>query len=214
MDGATVQSRIYKGYGKASAVLGKRFNQYRASSYQNPVSVQNRIASPTVAFNAEDMKFSKPNKYGKPTWYALFDASTSKVGDYLVGPSDTFFIATLQPLLPILVVECNRTISVLRPQQQSGIGVAGYGGDTAANETPLMTAWPASILQGTKGEKNEVGLPGDTRTPWWSILLPYYAGVILKPSDIIADDIGRRYIISSPELTDLGWRITASMAVT
>src|ERR1700722_19714522 len=55
-----------------------------------------------VSLNAEDMKYGKPNKYGKPTWYALVDGTNLEVGDYFVGPEGTFFVATLQPLLPIL----------------------------------------------------------------------------------------------------------------
>ena len=161
------------------------------------------------------MKYGKPNKYGHPTWFGLFDGALTKPGDYLTNASDgTFFIAAQQQALPILLVQCNRTINVLRPQQQAGVGALGYGGDTAANETTLMTAWPASVLQGTKGEKGDAILPGDVRSPWWAILLPAYPGVTLRAADIITDELSRRYVISSAELSDLGWRITAMQAVT
>jgi hypothetical protein len=165
-----------------------------------------------VSLNAEDMKYIKPNKYGKPTWYALFDAKNSQVGDYFVGPAGTFFIAAMQLLLSILVVECNRVVTVFRPQVQGGVGAVDYSGTTDENMTPIMTDWPCSILQGTKGEKNESGLPGDVRSPWWTILLPY-GGVQILPDDIITDDQGLRYVVSSQELTDLGYRITAMMAI-
>ena len=168
-------------------------------------------SSQFVSLNAEDMKYSKPNKYGKATWYALFDATSAQVGDYFSGDGGTFFIAAMQLLLPILVVECNRVITVWRPQIETGAD-GEYGGNTVANETALMTGWPCSILQGTKGEKNESNLPGDTRSPWWTILLPY-GGVQILPNDIITDDLGIRYVVSSPELTDLGWRITAMTAI-
>jgi len=78
----------------------------------------------------------------------------------------------------------------------------------------LMTAWPASVLQGAKGEKDGAVLPGDVRLPWWAILLPAFPGVTLRSADIITDDIDRRFIISSAEKTDLGWRITAMQAET
>ena len=81
---------------------------------------------------------------------------------------------------------------------------------TADNEIAYATGFPCSILQGTKGEKNDAGLPGDTRLPWWVILVPASVGNI-KYGDLILDDLGRRYVVSSPELTDLGYRITASM---
>ena len=120
----------------------------------------------------------------------------------------------MQLTLPILMVECNRTLTVLRPEQQTGVGAVGYGGNTSAGETTLMQGWPASVLQGTKGEKTEAALPGDNRTPWWSILMPAFAGVILRTADIMTDELNRRYIISSAELTDAGWRLTAMQAQT
>lgn len=164
-----------------------------------------------VSLNAEDMKYGKPNKYGKPTWYGLFDAKNAQVGDYFVGPAGTFFIATLQLLLPILVVECNRVATIWRPQVQTGAD-GEYGGTTTGNQTAIMTGWPCSILQGTKGERNESSLPGDSRAAWWVVLLPD-CGIQILPNDIITDDLGLRYVVSSTENSDLGWRLTAMMAI-
>lgn len=215
MDAATLQSRIYSGYAKAASRVGFSADQYRPTSASNPIAAGNKLRSLPASFNAEDMAYGKPNKYGKATWYGLFDGSLTQVGDYLVNTQDgTFFIAAQQTALPILLVNCNRTINVLRPQQQTGVGAVGYGGNTDATETALMTAWPASVLQGTKGEKGDVSLPGDVRNPWWAILLPHYAGVTLRSADIVTDDLARRYVISSAELTDLGWRLTAMQVQT
>jgi hypothetical protein len=214
MDGATLQNRIYKGYGKAAAKIGINHDLYRPRGTQFPLIGSNKLATLPVSFNAEDFKYSRPNKYGKPTWFAVMDGTQTQVGDYLKGSSGTFFIAAQQALLPILAVECNRIINVQRPQQQRGVGAQGYGGDTDANETMLMQEWPASILQGTKGEKSETRLPGDVRMAWWAILLPSAPGVTIRSDDIITDELARRYIVSSAELSDLGWRITAMQAQT
>ena len=214
MDGPTAQARVYRGYAIAAGKIGVNHVQYRPLSALNPITVGNQLATLPVSFNAEDFTYKRPNKYGKPAWFAIVDGTKTAVGDYLVGPSGTFFIAAQQPLLPILAVECNRTVNVLRTQQETGVGALGYGGDTDANETLLMQQWPASVLQGTKGEKNDASLPGDTRSPWWSILLPAFPGITLRSSDIITDDLARRYAISSAELTDLGWRLTAMQAQT
>lgn len=214
MDAATLQSRIYSGYAKAALRIGYTADLFRPSSASNPTDFVNKLRTMPASFNAEDMSYGKPNKYGKPTYYGLFDGSLTKVGDYLISSEDgTFFIAAQQPQLPILMIACNRKISILRPQQQAGVGALGYGGTTAANETVLMTAWPASVLQGTKGEKGDAILPGDVRSPWWAILLPHWPGVTLRSGDIITDDIQRRYVISSAELSDLGWLITAQQSI-
>lgn len=213
MDATKLQKKVYAGYAKAALRIGPAYNLYRPTTAISPLT-NAPVTTLNASFNAEDMTYGRPNKYGKPTWYCLVDGTQTQVGDYLINATQTFFIAAMQPILPILAVDCNRTINVLRPQQQTGLGAVGYGGDTDANETPLMTGWPASVLQGTKGEKNEVNLPGDVRNPWWQILMPAFPGVVLQSADIITDDIGRRYIVSSAELTDLGWRMTAMSAQT
>lgn len=215
MDAAKLQSRIYSGYAKAAQRIGYTTDLYRPGGANNPMASVNKLRKFPASFNAEDMTYKKPNKYGHPTWYGLFDGSLTQVGDYLTNDNDgTFFIAAQQTALPILLVQCNRIIDVLRPQIQTGVGALGYGGSTLATESPLMKQWPCSILQGTKGEKADSVLPGDTRSPWFSVLLPYVEGVTVRSGDIIADDIGRRYIASSVELTDLGWRMTAQQAQT
>ena len=43
--------------------------------------------------------------------------------------------------------------------------------------------------------------------------MPAQVGTV-NYGDLIIDDLGRRYVVSSSELTDLGYRITASMATT
>lgn len=214
MNADLLQQKIYMGYAKAALRIGYMFGVYRPTSENNPVDPARLMISLPASFNAEDMKYGRPNKYGKPTWYCLIDGTQTQVGDYLVRGTETYFVAAQQLALPVLVVECNRVITVARPQQVSGVGAQGYGGNTAALETPLMQGWPASILQGTKGERNDVELPGDVRNPWWQMLFPAWPGVVLRTGDVITDDLVRRYVVSSAELTDLGWRLTAMQAQT
>jgi hypothetical protein len=272
---ATIQARVFRGYGIAARVIGDTYQFYRpgnppvpTGNYDTPGRTQddgqkfdqsfeqfdtgdtfdgdksfdqavnpdlvdqtkfdaagatfdsgtsfdqpgNLLFSLPVSLNAEDMKYGKPNKYGKASWYALVDGTNLEVGDYFVGPQGTFFVAALQSLLPILVVECNRTVSIFRPQGQTGLGLGAYGGNTDATETLLVAGRPCSILQGTKGEKAESNLPGDVRNPWWTLLIPYGA-VDLTMDDIVVDDLGRRYALSSVELSDLGYRCTCMTAV-
>lgn len=214
MDAATLQARIYKGYSLAATRIGPIYALYRPSSANNPLAAGNLRPSLNASLNAQDMAYGKPNVYGKPLWYCLIDGTKTQVGDYLVGPDRTVFIAAMQQALPILAVECNRTLNVYRAAQQATVGALPYGGNTAGSETSLMTGWPASVLQGTKGENGGVGLPGDVRLPWWAILMPAYSGVSLRAYDILSDDLNNRYVISSAEQTDLGWRITALQAQT
>jgi hypothetical protein len=259
MNSALVQSMIWFGNSQAALNLGSNYQFYRPEysrlqlesggglllegggslDLEAPRTFPGKpLFVRPVSLNAEDMKYGKPNKYGKATWYALVDGTGLKVGDYFIGLSPggnlalegggnllledggnlllegctqgTFFIAAMQLLLPILVVECNRVISIYSPQAQEGVGAQGYAGTTTQNERLLVSGVPCSILQGTKGEKSETNLPGDTRSPWWAILMPASVGRITQDT-IITDDLDQRYIVSSNELGPLGYRITAMM---
>jgi len=210
MDGTKLQAKIYIGYGKAAKRIGFDYQQFRATSANNPLSTTVLQTLP-VSFTTK-FTYSAPNKYGEATWLGLFDGRQFAVGDFLVGRQGTFFIAAMQDTLPIYCVQTNRTVDVLRVGMDAGVGLGGWAGGVRADEVPIMHGWPASILQGTKGETNEAKLPQDVKTPWWLILIPAYPGIVLRTSDIIRDDLDRKYMISSAELTDMGWRITAMQA--
>ncbi|MEI9983517.1 MAG: hypothetical protein WDN69_10100 [Aliidongia sp.] len=72
-----------------------------------------------------------------------------------------------------------------------------------------MGQWPASILQGARSENTLAGLPDDMKAPYWDILLPAWGGVELLTSDVVQDELGRRFAIGAAEITPLGWRLTA-----
>lgn len=217
MDGATIQAKIYRGYAQAAARVGTSYAQYRpTAALTAAVAGATPISTILAAFDAKpDFRFQVPNGYAKPIWFALADGTNLLVGDYLVGAGGTFFVAGRQALLPIQAVSCNATVSVIRPGGNTGVGVQPYGGDYAAVGIPIATGYPASILQGTKGERGDTGLPGDVRMPWFSVLLPPCpGGVLIQAADDMTDTLGRRYKVSSAELTDLGWRLTAMLAET
>lgn len=214
MDSATLQSRIYKGYGKVALRIGPVYTQYRPRGPANPLATAyNRI---NASFNAEDMTYGRPNKYGKPTWYCVFDGSEAKVGDYLVGKDGTFFIAAMQMTLPILCVECNRKVRISRMAAPLQVGAVGYSAivegaatdvlgvsDAAGN---LVTGWPGSILIGGRSDKvTDIG--GAVKSSGWQALLPPSVPITIMQGDILHDDLNRKYAVYAAELTDLGWRL-------
>lgn len=213
MDGATIQQRIYAGRGKAALRIGLDCRQYRPLSAAAPLG--NLLATLKAAFNAGDSSYRAPNLYGDPVWYGDFDARQTLPGDYLVRVSDgaTFFIAAQQPLLPIVCIDCNRSLRVTRQQPVTSVGAVGYGGIQKANDVDVLgtagALWPASILMGGRKEA-AASLPAGVKNAGWKILLPPSVPITLQAGDILTDDMGRRYAVDSAELTDLGWRLSGN----
>ncbi len=216
MDGSLIQSKVNLGYRLAAQRTGLPFQVYRPSGPANPIVPANLITVLPAAFSADDYRFRRPQGYAKPVWACLVDGAVTVVGDYLVEvaalPGQTarvFFISSQQPLLPIQAVECNAVVSVARPgpAPSEGFGSVGYG--DAAAPSVLLTSWPASVLAGTKGEKADDSLPRDTRQPWYAVLLPPSAAADIRTDDVLTDQDGKRYEVSSAELSSLGWRLTA-----
>ena len=145
-------------------------------------------------------------------WRGYFDASYTRVGDYLAHDRDVWFIAAQHSLLPILCVKTNRVISITRPL----IPITGtsYGLTSSASMINVISQWPASLLgTGTEG-RSPTRLPGDTAIPNVIALLPATHEQILQPTDIITDDHGKTGIVVATELSDLGWRLNVRQVST
>jgi len=208
MNGATLQQKIYAGYARAATKIGLAYRLFRATSALNPMAGA-PLATLTAAFSAADYRFAKPVGYGQATWWGLFDGGQTLVGDILVG-AKIFFVAAQQALAPILVVEAPRLVDLRRPFRETGVGYQpAYGGTTPVQESVIAQQWPASILAGSRGGPAPADLPDDLHDPGWEILMPAPPGVTIRTSDILQDDLGRRFDIASAELTPLGWRLTA-----
>lgn len=214
MESRKLQDRHHFGLGKSARYTGQMANAFRPAGAFGPLKKENRFLRLPAAFLPEGGSTKTTNAYGQPLWHGIFDASYTRPGDYLVCGSSTFFIASQEPLLPVLCVLANRTISVSRPVVQTAAGINPYGGFNPNKSSALMTEWPASVLGEERFATTGVNLPTDQGSPFWHVLVPAPAGVLLAPGDMITDDISRSAVIVGSELTNLGWRITAKMATT
>ncbi|HBK05769.1 MAG TPA: hypothetical protein DDZ81_07865 [Acetobacteraceae bacterium] len=194
--------------------MGELGDAFRPEGPSDPLDRKNRFLRLPTAFVPARGTGSHTNVYGEALWHGLFDASYTRPGDYLVVGAGTYFIASQAPLLPVLCVRTNRTISASRAGMQTNAALNGYGGYTPSARRMLMEKWPASVLGDGRSASSSAGLPTDQAAPIWDILLPSVAGVLLSPGDIVTDDLGRTAIIAGSELTNLGWRISAKMATT
>jgi hypothetical protein len=210
MDAATINSKIYAGRGKAAQRIGLDCRIYRPLTAATPFP--SILATIKAAFNAGDNKYSKSNEFNDPIWYGDFDGSVTLPGDYMVRVVDgqIYYIAGQQQLLPILCIDCNRTLKISRTVQQSQVGAINYGGKIPFNQVEILgvtTLWPASILFGGRRESTGAGLPADVGNTGYIMKLPPSVPVTIMAGDTVTDDLNRRYLIEGAELSDLGWRL-------
>jgi hypothetical protein len=210
MDFDRIQDRIFWGQGAAARSLGATADAYRPRGPSDPISVTNRFLRLHAAFSTPHGNFLRANPYGSVLWYGHFDGKYTQPGDYLLQKDKIYFIAAQQNLLPILCVQTNRWLTIAR--SATAPLSDGYGGMTTATNVPLLTNWPASVIGAAGAGHPDAGLPTDGTVPYWTVLLPASDSIVLSPSDLVSDDLGRNAVISASELTSLGWRLTVKQA--
>lgn len=214
MNGRKLQDRLYLGAGMSARFVGQTADAFRPKGPFMPLDKQNRFLRLPALFVSAKGTGGQTNVYGEALWHGVFDASYTRVSDYIVLATGTFFIASQDALLPVLCVKTNRVISIVRPGMQTDTAGNSYGGYTPGRSVSLIEGWPASVLGETRSSPSATDLPTDQVIPYWNILLPSVAEIILSPGDLITDDLNRTAALAGAELTNLGWRLSAKMANT
>lgn len=220
MDAARLQAKVWAGYGKSAQRVGYSFTIYRPQAATAAIVSGNVVGQPiNAAFTprSSGFNFQITSDYLKPLFHGLFDATGVNVGDYLVCDGHgTYFVIAKPDLAPNLCVECNNVISIVRPQEASAPGLQPtYIGATAGTDVAVITSWPASMIYDARGKSTGAQLPMDEVAPYFNLLLPALpAGVEIRPSDIVTDNLDRRYTVASSEFSPLGWRVVTRHAVT
>ena len=217
MDAARLNDRVARGLGQAALHIGEMYEAFRPRSVFQPLSPANRLLCLHAAFHAEDKDWNRSARYDQPLWFAVHDTAYTRPGDYLQGPGGTFFIAAQPPLLPTVCVLTNRIVTFTRADGARLSGSNGYGGVQQREETLLLDGWPASVLMTSAGSRSAGALPGEPGPASWIVRLPTLqtrGSVELRQDDLMTDDAGTHAVISAVERTELGWRLTATQAIT
>ncbi len=209
-----IQDRIRWGLNCAAQATGELADAYRPCGHTSPLTAENRFLRLPALFTGTHGRFQRPAQFGESMCHGIFDAAYTRAGDYLVQEDATWFIASQQPLLPVLCVRANRTVSFYRPEVELGIADGNYGGVSAEARVPLLENWPASVLGVLNGGHPAAGLPSDSDVSQWTVLLPCSAQTLLQPADLMSDDLGRSAVVCSAEKSELGWRLLVKQAVT
>jgi hypothetical protein len=209
MTGAYVQDRHWYAMGVAARHSGTWAEAFRPAGPAEPLSMSHRFLRLPVCFVPARGGERRTNLPGDPFWDGIFDASYTRPGDYIVAQTGTFFIASQLPLLPVLCVRTNRTISASRPTPQTRVTGNSYGGYRPGSAEPLLTKWPACVTISSQYGRPEASLPTNQPSANFNILLPNMSRIVLSTGDLVTDDLGRSGVLIATEQTDLGWRVTA-----
>ncbi len=214
MDQARLLDRLRWGMNIAARTMGAVTDLYRPRSPFEPLNPVNRILRMHAGFMPRRGNVLAANVYGDALWHGIFDASYTQSGDYLLQPGRTLFIATQQGLAEPLCVQTNRRVTIARALPPGALGANEYGGSILGNTDILMENWPASVLGVNDAGHPTAGLPTDVSVPFWTVLMPAWADVILQTGDLFSDDLGRRAVVVGSELTEMGWRLVVKQAST
>lgn len=213
MSYSNIQAKINRGYGIAAEHLGLPAVTYRPNGPTDPIQPANIIEPALYAQFASkpSYTFLAPTPWvSKSEWFGLFDPTNVLVGDYIVSgfTPATFFVASIEPLAPIMVIYCNSILNVGRTIGEIPAGENPPGGDQGYNEARLLTGWPAAVMEGGgKQQRSDLNLPGDVNIGGWTVWLPLTPGVNIRGDDILTDQVGLRHLVVASELTQRGWRI-------
>jgi hypothetical protein len=212
MDEHHLQDRVYWGLNRTANILGRLTDAYRPRGVRNPLERVNRYLKLPAAFSRVDGDFTQPVGYGTAMWRGYFDASYTRVGDYLVQENDIWFVAAQQHLLPVLCVKTNHVISITR--QTTPTTGASNEASNPNSMTTVIKNWPVNLLGiGTEG-KSPTHLPGDTTISNVIALLPSIHGQIVQPTDFVIDEHGTTGIVVAAEFSDLGLRLNVRRVTT
>lgn len=212
---AQAADALRRGLGRVGRAAGAWCTLYRPKSAGPALAAHNRILHMQAAFGPPSTQWHAPS-YGAPAWFGYFDAAYTRAGDYIQRPHSrpgtqdggTWFIASQDAMLPLLCIRTNRTLDITRPSGATAQGINPYGGPSTTTTTPLLTQWPASVTTtGTTGPTTT--LPNPIGPGTWTILMPHHTTTPLKTGDTLTDDLGRSALITTTELTHLGWHLTA-----
>jgi hypothetical protein len=165
------------------------------------LSSRNRIIKLNVAFEPSRDAAIGASGYGGVLWRAVFDSLYSVAGDYLQGPEGVFFVASQRQLQPTLCVQSSNVITIERPCLTTSGGYSGFVADAAES---IIVGWPALLTAGTA---RITGALPEAHFGYWTAFLPILP-IAPQVADVMIDELGRRFVVGSTQMSGLGWRLS------
>ncbi len=213
MDGVRLADRLAYGAGCAARRVGFLHDVFRPDGACSPIDLNRRFMRLCVAYALPGGSVSAPASLGIPYRQAWADWSYLQVGDYLVGPEGTAFVALIEPPKPMLVLMTNVIGDIVRSEAPVVGDMSAYGGMRPETEKLRLSRFPACIIAGGVGDRRRAGLPDDTKLAGFAIILPAIRSATPQVGEIFRDDQARQFLISGVETIGGIWRLSVVQAV-
>lgn len=233
MDGRRLNALIQRGHAKAARHIGLPHKVYRPVRRRRPIELLAQRPDIIAAFSPKsDFEFKTPSTSKDQVFSMACDDPGLKHGDYVIGETGTYFVSETGHLTAPVCVMCNHTLSLRRMEKPNQFGVLKYQSETSGEEV-VLASLPGSLTRTSQGGRYEAGLPGNQSAPEVLILWPdlsLLAGpdgmdpainpvnqgwkeddYVIRTSDIITDDLNRRWGVVAVELSKFGWKIWCRM---
>ena len=210
MDFAKLSSKVYSGYAKAAKRIGFDSEVYRTASLTSPIDVANKIHTAFKVSVAPDFSFERYNKHQKPDWILMCDGNLVEIGDWIDGGSNgLFYVADKQPMLPMVAMQCNRTVSIVRS------GYSDVSGSMQPEDLPIASSLPVFMISRKDKSTSVPGFPAASTT---EIAKPeYYVWAntrdisAFQKHDVVIDENANRYEVNVVNSTAFGAQLTCRM---
>ncbi len=159
-----------------------------------------KVADVQMAITS-DPNFSAPLKYNKAVWICYADGALLSQFQLLVGPYGTFYVGDMQPFQPMQVVRCNKSVSIGRVEYSTSGPVA----DTVVNFVEALPIFMQFTREDIQRPPGTMGAQAMGRAiTHWDAFIPGPQGMV-KQDDVVVDEDGIKYILDSPNFTNMGY---------
>ena len=214
MDPAKLQDRVHRGLNAAARAVGADTDAYRPSGASEPLAPRNRFLRLRAAFTSRDGKFAHPEctamHFGMASSMpptrgpATIWCKQIRSGSSLPTAAAAGAVRADQPhrliLAPCRAVEHRREHLWWRHHRDE-------------RNTARRTGRRACLVRPDRAVRAPICL-ATVRVLTGPFCCRHTPDVILLPSDLMTDDLGRNAVVAAAELTDLGWRMTMKQATT
>lgn len=158
LNSASLQALSAKFMAKGAAIAGQPYTVYRANGVTDLSNLAPLYTGKVLANMSKDYNYNHAPAWDDLLWATIVDPTHLQIGDILVGAL-TYYVASMDPFLPLSTVRCNGRVDILRENSQLD-SQSGVPGVPDAMPSQPVTTGPGGKYFGANTEPVNAGQPG------------------------------------------------------